>query len=86
MDTVATKALFIVGGLSTNSCDTRFLKVILSGFKGNNKDGRRRRRLDYKLARKVILEDWARRQYVVDAGGFDPPAPWLQTRCSSKLS
>ena len=30
--------------------------IILSGFKGNNKDGKRRRRLDYKLARKVILE------------------------------
>ena len=25
-------------------------------------------------------------QRVVDAGGFEPPAPWLQTRCSSKLS
>ncbi len=24
--------------------------------------------------------------YMVDAGGFEPPAPWLQTRCSSKLS
>jgi len=23
---------------------------------------------------------------VVDAGGFEPPATWLQTRCSSKLS
>ena len=30
--------------------------VILSGFKGNNKGGKRRRRLDYRLARKVILE------------------------------
>ena len=24
--------------------------------------------------------------YMVDAGGFEPPATWLQTRCSSKLS
>ena len=24
--------------------------------------------------------------YMVDAGGFEPPAPWLQTKCSSKLS
>jgi len=23
---------------------------------------------------------------MVDAGGFEPPATWLQTRCSSKLS
>ena len=30
--------------------------IILSGFKGNNKEGKRRRRLDYRLARKVILE------------------------------
>ena len=30
--------------------------IILSGFKGNNKEGRRRRRLDYRLGRKVILE------------------------------
>ena len=30
--------------------------IILSGFKGNNKGGKRRRRLDYRLARKVILE------------------------------
>lgn len=30
--------------------------IILSGFKGNNKEGRRRRRLDYRLARRIILE------------------------------
>ena len=24
--------------------------------------------------------------FMVDAGGFEPPATWLQTRCSSKLS
>ena len=30
--------------------------VILSGFKGNNKEGKRRRRLDYRLGRKIILE------------------------------
>ena len=30
--------------------------IVLSGFKGNNKEGKRRRRLDYRLARKVILE------------------------------
>jgi hypothetical protein len=30
--------------------------IILSGFKGNNKEGKRRRRLDYRLARKVIME------------------------------
>jgi hypothetical protein len=30
--------------------------IILSGFKGNNKKGKRRRRLDYRLARKIILE------------------------------
>ena len=30
--------------------------ILLSGFKGNNKDGKRRRRLDYRLARKIILE------------------------------
>ena len=30
--------------------------IILSGFKSNNKEGRRRRRLDYRLARKVIIE------------------------------
>ena len=23
--------------------------------------------------------------YMVDAGGFEPPATWLQTRCSSKM-
>ena len=33
------------------TCDT-----ILSGFKGNNRLGRRRRRLDYGLARKVVTE------------------------------
>ena len=33
------------------TCDT-----ILSGFKGNNRLGRRRRRLDYGLARKVVIE------------------------------
>lgn len=30
--------------------------IILSGFKGNNKDGKRRRRLDYRLGRKIVLE------------------------------
>ena len=30
--------------------------TILSGFKGNNRLGRRRRRLDYGLARKVVIE------------------------------
>jgi len=30
--------------------------IILSGFKGNNKKGKRRRRLDYRLARKIIIE------------------------------
>ena len=30
--------------------------IILSGFKGNNKKGKRRRRLDYRLARKIIHE------------------------------
>jgi len=30
--------------------------IILSGFKGNNKEDKRRRRLDYRLARKIILE------------------------------
>ena len=33
------------------TCDT-----ILSGFKGNNRIGKRRRRLDYGLARKVVIE------------------------------
>ena len=30
--------------------------ILLSGFKGNNKDGKRRRRLDYRLGRKIVLE------------------------------
>ena len=30
--------------------------MVLSPFKGNNKDGTRRRRLDYQLARYVINE------------------------------
>ena len=30
--------------------------IILSGFKGNNKEGKRRRRLDYRLGRKIVLE------------------------------
>ena len=30
--------------------------ILLSGFKGNNKEGKRRRRLDYRLGRKIVLE------------------------------
>ena len=30
--------------------------ILLSGFKGNNKEGKRRRRLDYRLGRKIALE------------------------------
>ncbi|MEC9137970.1 MAG: hypothetical protein VYE10_05350, partial [Candidatus Thermoplasmatota archaeon] len=30
--------------------------TILSGFKGNNRLGKRRRRLDYGLARKIVIE------------------------------
>ena len=34
----------------------RSMDLMLSGFKGNNKSGKRRRRLDYRFARKIILE------------------------------
>jgi len=30
--------------------------ILLSGFKGNNKQGKRRKRLDYRLARKIVIE------------------------------
>ena len=41
----------ILEGYREQTSDT-----ILSGFKGNNRLGRRRRRLDYGLARKVVIE------------------------------
>jgi hypothetical protein len=34
----------------------RSLDILLSGFKGNNKEGKRRKRLDYRLGRKIVLE------------------------------
>jgi len=39
----------ILEGVRRNSHD-----VVLSGFKGNNKEGKRRRRLDYELARGIL--------------------------------
>jgi len=30
--------------------------ILLSGFKGNNKQGKRRKRLDYRLGRKIVIE------------------------------
>ena len=49
-------------------CDT-----ILSGFK-NNRIGKRRRRLDYGLARKVVIEALEATANIrpMDAGGFEP--------------
>ena len=46
--------------VASNSILSRMRKdtsdLLLSPFKGNNKDGSRRRRLDYKLARKILIQ------------------------------
>lgn len=59
IDSFCLRANGLLESYRTNSMD-----IILSGFKGNNKNGKRRRRLDYRLARKIILEALAQQQDV----------------------